>query len=66
MDAREIGKEWKYSVLCCLFRGIKPGIPRWEFDVATTMPPITAVLEIIAMSYLAIRDENALKLELQG
>ena len=65
MDASKIEKEWKYSVLCCLFRGIKPGFLQWEFDVTTTMPSIIAVLEIIAMSYLAIRAEDAVKLDLQ-
>ena len=65
MDAIKIEKEWKYSVLCCLFRGIKPGFLQWEFDVTTTMPSIIAVLEIIAMSYLAIRAEDAVKLDLQ-
>ena len=65
MDASKIEKEWKYSVLCCLIRGIKPGFLQWEFDVTTTMPSIIAVLEIIAMSYLAIRAEDAVKLDLQ-
>ena len=33
--------------------------------MTTTMPSIIAVLEIIAMSYLAIRAEDAVKLDLQ-
>ena len=65
MDASKIEKEWKYSVLCCLFWGIKPGFLQWEFDVTTTMSSIIAVLKIIDMSYLAIWAEDAVKLDLQ-
>ena len=51
MNASKIVKEWKYWVLRWLLWGTEPGLPRWEFDTTTTMLPITAVLEIIAMSY---------------
>ena len=66
MDAIEIVKGWKYSVLCWLLPGIEPGLPRWEFDVTTTKPLQNDVFEIIAMSYLAIQTENAVKFELQS
>ena len=46
--------------------GTKPGVPRWEFDVTAIMPPIIAVLEIVAMCYLAIWAENSVKFELQS
>ena len=41
-------------------------IARLNIRRPNIMPPIIAVLEIIAMSYLAIRAENAVKLELQS
>ena len=66
MDASEIVKERKCRVLCWMFQLIEPGLPRREFDVTSTMPLITAVFKIIAMSYLAIRVENAIKFELQS
>ena len=66
MDASEIVKEWKYRVLYWLLQENEPGIPRWEFDVTTTMPHIITMLEIIAMFYLAIQAENVVKVELQS
>ena len=66
MDACEIVKKWKYRVLSWLLQGIEPEQLRWEFDVTTTMLHIIAVLQIIAMSYVTIRAENAVKFELQS
>ena len=66
MDPSEFVKEWKYRVSGWLLGGIEPGFPQWEFDITTTILPIIDVLEIIAMSYLVIGSENAVKLELQS
>ena len=66
MDACEIVKKWKYRVLSWPLQGIEPELLRWEFDVTTTMLHIIDVLQIIAMSYVTIRTENAVKFELQS
>ena len=66
MDASEIVKGWKYKVLCWLLPEIEPGLPRWLFNVTNTMPPITTVLKIIIICYMAIPAENVVKFELQS
>ena len=58
MDSCGTVKEWKYWVLCWLLRGTEPGFPRWELDVTTIIPPIIAVLEIIAILYIPIWAES--------
>ena len=54
------------KILGWLLQRIEPGFLRWEVEITTTMPPINDVFEIIAMSYLAIQTENAVKFELQS
>ena len=40
--------------------------PQLELDLAITMPPDLTVLEIVAMSYLAIQAENVAEFEIQS
>ena len=47
MDANEVVKELKHWVICWLLQGIEPGLPQWEVQITTTMPPINDVFEII-------------------
>ena len=49
MDANEVVKERKLWVICLLLRGIELGLPRRELGIATTMPPINNVFEIITI-----------------
>ena len=66
MHASEILKEWKHWIFFWLLRGTEPWLPQRELGVRTIMPLIIAVFEIIAIFYIPIRAENAVKFELQS